>query len=75
METILCCIIDIFDTILARTVEYPTFDIIEKKFPYKNFKNLRLEAQNLSNDDIIIDDGYHYYIYIINSFDFIDILY
>ena len=42
---------DIFDTLIARTVENPIdiFDIVEKKFPYNNFKNLRLQAQNQSN--------------------------
>ena len=42
---------DIFDTLLARTVKNPTdiFDIIEKSFPYNNFKNLRLQSQNNSN--------------------------
>lgn len=42
---------DIFDTLIARTVENPTdiFDIIEKTYPYPNFKNLRIEAQTLSN--------------------------
>ena len=45
---------DIFDTLLARTVENPTdiFDIIEKNFPYKNFKNIRLQAQCQSNQTI-----------------------
>lgn len=51
---------DIFDTLLARTVENPTdiFDIIEKQFPYNNFKNLRLQSQNQSNDtmDSIYDE-------------------
>jgi hypothetical protein len=41
---------DIFDTLIARTVENPTdiFDIVEKQFPYTNFKHLRLQAQNHS---------------------------
>ena len=45
---------DIFDTLLARTVENPTdiFDIIEKNFPYKNFKNIRIQAQRQSNETI-----------------------
>jgi len=45
---------DIFDTLLARTVECPTdiFDIIEKNFPYTNFRNIRLQAQRDSNDTI-----------------------
>lgn len=42
---------DIFDTLLARSVENPTdiFDIIEKKFPYTNYKKIRIQAQNQSN--------------------------
>jgi len=42
---------DIFDTLLARTVVNPTdiFDIIEKKFPYNNYKNIRIQSQNQSN--------------------------
>jgi hypothetical protein len=45
---------DIFDTILARTVELPTdiFDIVERQFPYNNFKNVRLQAQKQSNQTI-----------------------
>lgn len=48
---------DVFDTLLARRTFYPTdiFDIIEKKFPYQDFKNIRCHAQNISNgtfDDI-----------------------
>jgi len=45
---------DIFDTILARTVRNPTdiFDIIEKLYPYPNFKSLRLEAQSISKQKI-----------------------
>ena len=45
---------DIFDTLLARTVKNPTdiFDIIEKKFPYNNFKNIRLQAQRQSTNTI-----------------------
>jgi hypothetical protein len=50
---------DIFDTLLARTVKNPTdiFDIIEQKFPYDNFKNLRTQAQNDSNHTM--DDIYY----------------
>jgi hypothetical protein len=51
---------DVFDTLLARTVENPTniFDIVEKQFPYKNFKDLRLRAQNQSSQtmDAIYDE-------------------
>jgi hypothetical protein len=51
---------DVFDTLLARTVENPThiFDIVEKQFPYNNFKNIRIQAQNQSNDtmDSIYDE-------------------
>ena len=45
---------DIFDTLLARSVETPTdiFDIIENNFPYKNYKNIRINAQNRSNNTI-----------------------
>jgi hypothetical protein len=45
---------DIFDTLLARTVENPIdiFDIIEKKLPYNNFKNIRIQSQNQSNHTI-----------------------
>lgn len=45
---------DIFDTLLARTIENPTdiFDIVEKNFPYKNFKNIRIQAQCQSNETI-----------------------
>ena len=41
---------DVFDTLLARTVETPTdiFDIVEKQFPYNNFKNIRIQVQNQS---------------------------
>jgi len=42
---------DIFDTLISRTVENPIdiFDIVEKQFPYNNFKNLRIQSQNQSN--------------------------
>ena len=48
---------DVFDTLLARRTFYPTdiFDIIEKNFPYQDFKTIRCHAQNMSNgtfDDI-----------------------
>jgi predicted HAD superfamily hydrolase len=45
---------DIFDTLLARTVENPIdiFSIIEKKFPYNNFKNIRIHAQYQSTNTI-----------------------
>jgi SAM-dependent methyltransferase len=45
---------DIFDTLLARSVQLPTdiFDIIEKKMPYPNFKSLRIQAQDHSNHTI-----------------------
>jgi len=48
---------DIFDTLIARTVINPIdiFTIIENKINFKNFANLRIEAQTLSNqsfDDI-----------------------
>jgi len=42
---------DIFDTLLARTVKVPSdlFDIIEQKFPYANFKQIRVFAEQNSN--------------------------
>jgi hypothetical protein len=42
---------DIFDTLLARTVKVPSdlFDIIEQKFPYPNFKQIRLLAEKNCN--------------------------
>lgn len=42
---------DIFDTLLARTVKVPSdlFDIIEQKFPYPNFKQIRLLAEQNCN--------------------------
>ena len=42
---------DIFDTLLARTVKVPSdlFDIIEQKFPYPNFKQIRVLAEQNSN--------------------------
>jgi len=48
---------DVFDTLLARRTFYPTdiFSIIEKNFPYHNFKNIRCSVQSISNgtfDDI-----------------------
>ena len=48
---------DVFDTLLARKVLQPTdiFNIIETKFPYKNFKQLRMKAEQNSGrtfDDI-----------------------
>jgi hypothetical protein len=50
---------DIFDTLLARTVEAPIdiFEIMEYSFPYKNFKELRIKAERMSNltyDDIYV---------------------
>lgn len=50
---------DIFDTLLARTVQTPSdiFTLIEQSFPYKNFKELRKQAERMSNltyDDIYI---------------------
>ena len=50
---------DIFDTILARKVNNPEdiFSIIEKQFPFPNFKEYRQNSQNHSNhtiDDIYI---------------------
>ena len=50
---------DIFDTLIARTVQNPTdiFDIIEATYPYKNYKMLRIQAQNNSNHTI--ENIYH----------------
>lgn len=45
---------DIFDTLLARSVKTPTdiFDIIESKFPYNNFKIIRMTSEKYSNGTI-----------------------
>lgn len=45
---------DIFDTLIARTVKNPTdiFNIVERRFPYSNFKNIRLISQDKSNHTI-----------------------
>ena len=45
---------DIFNTLLARKVKSPTdiFEIIEKNLSYNNFKKIRIEAQNNSNNTI-----------------------
>jgi hypothetical protein len=42
---------DIFDTLLTRDVSTPTdlFKIIEEEFPYPDFFNMRIRAQQLSN--------------------------
>lgn len=60
---------DIFDTLLARTVQQPIdiFDIVERKMPYPNFKNLRLQAQNNSNHTI--DNIYHHFKLLTNESD------
>ena len=51
---------DIFDTLIARTVKNPidVFDIVEKQFPYNNFKFIRLQSQNQSSQtmDSIYDE-------------------
>jgi hypothetical protein len=41
---------DIFDTIIARQCKEPCdiFDIIEKSFPYNNFKNIRRESERVA---------------------------
>jgi hypothetical protein len=41
---------DIYDTIIARNTYNPTdiFDIIEKTFPYNNFKKIRIESEKKS---------------------------
>ena len=45
---------DIFDTLFARTVQNPTdiFDMVEKRAPYPNYKQLRMKAQSKSNHTI-----------------------
>lgn len=50
---------DIYDTIIARNTYNPTdiFDIIEKTFPYNNFKLLRIESEKKS--PITIDSIYN----------------
>ena len=60
---------DIFDTLLARTVKQPTdiFNIIEEKFPYSNFKALRIRAQ--SNSNHTMDDIYNQFKIITNESD------
>ena len=50
---------DIFDTLIARKVVYPEkiFELIEDKYSYKNFKNIRMNAEKMANgtfDDIYI---------------------
>lgn len=42
---------DIFNTLITRDVEYPVkiFDLIEKNYPFKNFKNLRIKSESESN--------------------------
>ena len=51
---------DIFDTLIARKVVYPEkiFELIEIMYPYKNFKNIRMESEKMANgtfDDIYIN--------------------
>ena len=60
---------DIFDTLLARTVENPTdiFDIVEKTYSYPNFKNIRIQSQNQSNHTI--ESIYHNFKLITNETD------
>lgn len=60
---------DIFDTLLARKVENPTdiFDIIEKSYPYDNFKAIRIESQKRSNHTM--DSIYHNFKLITNEND------
>jgi len=50
---------DVFDTLIARNIKHPTniFDIIEEKYPFKNFKNIRIDAEIQTNktfDDIYV---------------------
>lgn len=60
---------DIFDTLFARTVKNPTdiFYIIEKKFPYPNFKELRIKSQSQSNHTI--ENIYHHFKLLTNETD------
>jgi hypothetical protein len=41
---------DVFDTIIARQCKDPRdiFDIVENNFPYKNFKNIRIESERIA---------------------------
>ena len=52
---------DIFDTLLARTTKNPTdiFNIVEKEYPYPDFKRIRLDAQSRSLQKI--RDIYHHF--------------
>ena len=49
---------DVFDTLIARTVPTPQhiFLLIERNYPYTNFKHIRSHAQELSNG--LFDDIY-----------------
>jgi hypothetical protein len=55
------CSFDVFDTLLARRCIYPTdiFDIIEKRFPFKNFKAHRIKAEQTNG--LTIDTIYQYF--------------
>ncbi len=59
---------DIFNTILARTVQESTdiFDIIELTFPYDNFKKIRIHAQEQAelHSKYTLDDIYVYFKYL-----------
>jgi len=50
---------DVFDTIIARNAIRPTdiFDIIEDKFPYKNFKAIRIQSE--INNGLTLDNIYN----------------
>jgi len=63
------CSFDIFDTLLARTVKDPTdiFNIIEEKFPYPKFKELRIRSQ--SNSTHLIEDIYRHFKLLTNDTD------
>lgn len=60
---------DVFDTLLARTVKFPTdiFGLIEYSFPYKNFKELRIKAERQSN--FTFDNIYHQFKLLTNETD------
>ena len=60
---------DIFDTLLARTTKNPTdiFEIIEKKYNIKNFKNNRILSEQESNGTF--DNIYYHYKILTNEND------
>lgn len=71
---------DIFDTIIARQCKNPSdiFDIIENEYPYKNFKNIRLESERIAynqyNINMNIDHIYEVFKTLTNENEPIDLL-